>query len=571
MKGISIQKIIYTTLVLIAVFSTTLLYPAGKIALVYSSQTEKNLKGGEWVGKEFTDTELLLLNNRYNYSVIDDTSVDDKLDNSFDLVIVLNAKYLSDEALDSIEKHLNRGGSLLFNWAFAYFDEDGDEREDTVLSKKFDLKIESEISKDSYSYFHTIRGDTPLSFNVPGGFRLKIRTGRNPLSVRANSNRVQSLGYWRSEYELTTGYTPFNKFTGFVYGQEDKSKFVWFGFDTNSVIKTNPYKKIFETLMLNSIDWLLGKTKSEVTAWPSNKKAAVVFSCDVDNADANLNSIIGIFDSKKIKCQFFLSHAPAKKEVVDKLSLHDIGIFTNLNKGFKGQSYDLLYSKFQDIKQNIETVFNKKVFTLKSVRWDYDDNTIKVMRKLGLTTLIGDENKDRSVPEFIFEKILGIPKTGLSFDEILSAQKNTDAGTIAEAMLMDFERVYEENGLYVFNFDSDSFNNPNSLKVMESVIDKLSDKDIWITTFDEVYDWWSKKENIAVNLYKSKENSFEIQIENKNKIGVNNVSVMLSNIVNAQSTIDNKNVFTFFRGATNDLFLNIIKLEPGETAYLKLK
>ncbi len=190
-------KIINISFALILVFSGFIFSKSddAKVALLYSNYSEKLLpKNSTFVHDQITFWELFFIQNKISYAVITDNDLESGLSDDYSVLVLPNSVVLSKDELNNIELFLKEGKSVFANKIVGEKDQNGKERGKEILNTLFGLSYNGVIGKTELSKVHSIKGDTPLSINVPAGFRLRVDASNLPSKSKSKFNLYTCCG-----------------------------------------------------------------------------------------------------------------------------------------------------------------------------------------------------------------------------------------------------------------------------------------------------------------------------------------------------------------------------------------
>ncbi len=309
MKSIQLKNIIKISFGLILLLSGLLLGKSddAKVALLYSNYTEKLLTNDlTLVHDQITFWELFFIQNKINYSVITDEDLESGLSDDYSVLVLPNSIVLSDAELNNVKLFLREGNSVFANKLVGEKDQNGKVRGSQILNTLFGLSYQGIINKSELSKIHSIIGNTPLSINIPSGFRLRVNASKLPDKAKVNSIYTHALGYWYNDDFPYAGLPEDSLTTAIAYGNKDKGRFVWIGFDFTEVVGSKIHQDALNNLLVNSISWLQGKNSIWIETWPHGKNSAVIVSCDVEFEFDNINNAIKILNQENIEGQYYI-------------------------------------------------------------------------------------------------------------------------------------------------------------------------------------------------------------------------------------------------------------------------
>ena len=551
-----------------------------KVALLYSGYSEKLLpKTSTLVHDQITFWELFFIQNKINYAVITDDDLESGLSDDYSVLVLPNSIVLSDAELNNVKLFLSDGNSVFANKIVGEKDENGKDRGKEILNTLFGLSYQGVIEKSELSKIHSIKGNTSLSINIPAGFRLRVDASNLPIKAKVNSIHSHALGYWYKDDFPYAGLPDDSLTTAIAYGTKDKGKFVWIGFDFTEVVGSKTHQEALNNLLINSISWLQGKNSTWVETWPNGKNSTVIVSCDVEFEFDHIINAIKILNQEKIEGQYYiLTDVMTTGAMNQILKNGDIGLHGDNHEVFKFQPYEQQYKRLDAARNILEQKSGRKVLGFRPPETVYDNKTIEALKNIHFAFLASDNIEDRSVPQYFDndKDLLIIPETGYDDYDILIRFKIEDYHKQAERYLLDYKRVNDEGGLYVLNYHSQLQCLKDNVEALRICIDEFKKHNSWITTANEVNDWWRVKNNLSASIKNEYDDSLKIELRNKDSIKAVNVAVGLYYVnlnLNSNFSVSsaNKDLKYDFDKENNQLRIYVDELNPFQSKTIIIK
>ncbi|MCK5457546.1 MAG: hypothetical protein KAI45_10510, partial [Melioribacteraceae bacterium] len=263
-----------------------------KAALLYSTYTENmDDEGNTWVQDNLNTWMNFLKKFNIPYDVLTDIDIEKGKHFDYKLLVLAGAKSLSDREVVQIKRYVDNGGSIFATGGVGTFSDEGKWKGWQFFSETFGMKFTREISQeDETSKVHTLRGNLPITAGIPTGYALYIATWDRPIYSEIIEPRVEQVSYW-FDYRREKGLVSeeIKKSAGIVFGNYGKGRFIWYGFEINSVIGTQKDHIYFGRLFQNCINWLTYQPTSFIKDWPAPYDAAAVFIPTFENNFKNSN------------------------------------------------------------------------------------------------------------------------------------------------------------------------------------------------------------------------------------------------------------------------------------------
>ncbi|NOX17618.1 MAG: hypothetical protein GXO87_04970 [Chlorobi bacterium] len=559
-----------------------------RTAVLFSEYTQNMLpEGSTWLNDNVDTWETFLGNMDLGYDLISDEDVELGKISKYSLVILPGSKAISDLEIIQIKKYLERGGSIFATSGTASYSNEAKWRGWNFFTEVYGLKFTKEIDpkKDKFK-IHTLRGNLPLTGNIPTGYTLNVATWDRPIYAEVLEPRTTQVSFWfdfRKESGLVREQV--KKSAGIVYGTYGKGRFVWYGFELNSVIGEQEDYIYFDKLFQNSIRWLKYEATGYVKDWPAPYESAVIFVPTLTNEIGNIKNLTSLLGSQHYPATFFIDpFVAAQKQALTRsiAKYGDVGAITDV--GFLENSHDTtnhLYdedSQYSNILVSTDTLTKITGMDVKGIMplfGFYDENTLQAMEKADLDYLVVDSLTDRSVPRKYIrgtKNIMVITKTARDDIKIIGEYGLTEPKFQLYTYEEDVDRLLFEGGLYVLKLHTDYQLKPQYVGVIKDLMKYIrKKKKIWITSISELQDWWFRRSQIEIRYETRSKRRIAVQVHNPKDMVVNEFVVQLDmnkpvKDIEISSDIINMEIPEYeFDSLSNTLYLYVYDLEPNET------
>lgn len=555
-------------------------------AILYSDYTQNVLPNGStWLVDNISTWKKFLSNLNVNYEIIDDKKIESEDISNYKLIILPGIKSLSEKEVIKLKKFLENGGSIFATGGIGSYSNDGKWKGWQFLSEVFGINFTREIGVNEIYKIHTLRGGLPLTANVPTGFPLRVATWDRPMAVEVLDPRTTQVSFWynyKSEYGLVR--EEIKKTAGIVYGNYGKGRFVWMGFEINSVIGSQDDYVFFERLFNNSVNWLTYSPIGYIKDWPTGYNSAAIVSFIVSDDAGNIENVLPIIRKENIPVTFFVQSDLAKTnpELIKKLSDYgeisavvDIGYLTSVDdKINKLDSLELQTKKIAEAKFNLEKIASRKIKGMIPLYGLFDQNTISAAVKNDLKYLITDSLTDRSVPKTIIRgknRILTITKTARDDYEVVRDLGLNQPAFQFYTYQEDIDRVLFEGGLYVLKLHTDYQLKKENVQVVSDLIAELKSKNFWIGSASDIQSWYEKKDYVEIKTEKRGNNRVAIKVSNPGNEMINNLVIHIDlnekvkNLTLDSEIIGTRPASIKHSDGSQLLYLYIDQLDAGES------
>lgn len=557
-----------------------------KVAILYSNYTRNMLpKGSTWLNDNIKTWQKFVINFGSKTDIINDESIELGKIFNYNLIVIPGSKSLSDREIIQLKKFVDKGGSLFATGSVGTYSSDGKWRGWSFISEIFGVRFSREINNDGTTKVHTVRGGLPITANIPTGYPLKVATWDRPMAVEVLDPRTTQISFWYN-YRLEDGLVreEIKKSAGMVYGTYGKGRFIWMGFEINSIIGIQEDYVLFERLFRNCVNWLTYIPVAYVRDWPIGYDAAALISISVSNDAENVNTFLPILKNENIRATFFIDPLLIKKnsELIKKLkdygeigALIDIGYLTSQSDTMNRlDNLSLQNDKLSSAKSELESLIRKPVVGFLPYYGLFDLNTITAVINSKFKYLLSDSLTDRSVPRTVIrgdERILSIVKTARDDYEVIRDFGLTQPEFQFYTYQEDVDRILFEGGLFTSKFHTEYQCKPENVNVIADLIKDLKKKNFWIATAEEIQKWFQKKDYVEIRTERRSNTRVALKVSNPGVTSVSNLVVnvdlneQVSNIsLNSEIIGTQLPKFKYVKGSTI-LYLYIDNLKPIES------
>ena len=445
-----------------------------------------------------------------SYEVVSEVDFLNKDISVYDTLVLPFAICLSSREIEKIRDFAGkeRKGIILEGYTGCR-DENGIWRDASFLSEVIGGYSFSDVANeesDSSVAYMIMDGTSMLSYDVPAGFRLGINTYNKPISSNIIEPRTNIDSYWE-EKPYVYGNRKFSEISGMAHGNYLKARFVWISFTMGSIIGNPADQKVWAKVMENIMNYVSFRPLFFKDHWPSGKRAAVVFAEDTEDQFANAENAVNVLTEKGIPATFFCvpELASENKEVFRKIysnksfeiGLHGLDVY-------QGQPFDTQLERLSNGRAMLERLSGRKVRGFRPPEAIYDQNTLQALLDLNYDFIAGDDTKQASPEALLIQRKKGFslgknlkslvkfPKTGDDDYDILVRYKMRNKAQMLESLKSDFDAIYKVGGLYYYSFHTQLMANEEYIGVISKFIDYIKTKNVWITNFGELNDWYEK-------------------------------------------------------------------------------
>ena len=562
---------------------------SGKVAILYSRYSENMLPAGStWLRDNIDSWKKFIKNSKFNYDIISDQTIELGEHFGYKMIVLAGSKSMSDKELTQIKKYLEQGGSLFISGGPATFSDEGKWRGWEFFTEVFGMKFNKEIKPEESYKIHTLRGNLPITAGIPTGYTLKIATWDKPIYAEVLEPRTTQVSFWfdfRKEAGLVR--EEIEKSAGIAYGTYGKGRYVWYGFEINSVLGVQKDFVYFEKLFNNSVNWLTYQPTAFIKDWPSNYEAALIFLPTLKESIWNVTNLYNVVNFDQYPATFFIEPSIGIKNpgLIKSLKgkgeigvIADIGFLESpLDTVNKLHSKNTQFSTLGFAKDSLSKIAGKNVKAVMPLYGYYDDNTMQAMAENNYDFLITDSLTDRSVPEIRIRNnkpIMIITKTARDDYEIIQNYGLTNTDFQRYTYEEDVDRILFEGGLYVFKVHSELQLQPQYASVVRDILRYAKTKNIWITSLQGLKSWWNKRQDVEVRYDSRSPRRIAVELNNPSDKVTEDIVVQINlnkriKNISVSSDILNTQIPRYeLKNDSQTLYFYMDRMEPHETRSL---
>lgn len=509
-------------------------------AILYSEYTKNILPpGSTWLDDNIYTWKKFLGNNKIKYDIISDASIETGKLTGYQMLVLPGSKSLSDKEIIEIKKFLQDGGSIFATSGIASYSDNGKWRGWSFLNDVFGIDFTGELGDSNKTSTHTLRGGLPITANIPAGFPMQVATWDRPMAVEVLDPRTTQVSFWY-DYRTQNGLVrqQIKNTAGIVYGNYGSGRFIWMGFEINSVIGVKEDYVLFDRLFRNCCNWLTYVPIAYMEDWPTGYNAAAIIAPTLINEIGNVRNIFPYLKNEDVKATFFVDKDRGEYYQQSLNELKGYGEISAIaNVGYLSSvsdtnnflyNYPNQFKILTSIRDEIESLTGKEVNGFMSFFGLYDQNTISAALDAGYTYLLTDSLANSSVPKTIIrgnKRIVIMTKTARDDYQVIRDYGLSDPEFQYFTYQEDVDRILFEGGLYIFKLHTDYQCKTENVSVVGDVIRDLKGKNFWITTASEIQKWYSKKDYIELRVEKRGETRVVLNISNPGEEEINDLAI----------------------------------------------
>lgn len=388
----------------------------------------------------------------------------------------------------------------------------------------------------------TLRGNTPLTAGISGGYRLKVQVYNPGVRMRVLEPRTTAAGFW---YDFATEdgviSDALSTTTGIVYGTYGQGRFVYLGMQRDAMGVGPDDREDYAVLsrfFTNIINYLRRVPVIWVHDWPFSSEhpyeAAAMITGLGDGDIQNFSGVADILAQENVPGTYFVrpEQAGAHRALLQRLHASgDVGVMGNLLRDQDGPERSQR-ERLESWRTALEQIVGGPVTGYRSMqRGQFGDVTMGALRGASYQYFVPDSIGRRTMPKimgFPYETLIRIGVSAHSDREVF----DVTPGETPELRTLFFEedmtRVRYEGGLYNLLYSSDLLARPENRDVMRGLVKALKRQNYWIASGDEVTHWWRLRQGLNVDIEQRGPHRIVMRVSNNNGATASEMGVTIA-------------------------------------------
>ena len=372
----------------------------------------------------------------------------------------------------------------------------------------------------------TLRGGTPLTANIPSGYRVKIQVYNPGVRMRVVEPRTVPVGFWYdfavedrviSEALTTT--------TGAVYGTYGEGRYVYIGFQKDAMGVGREDREDYVNLgkfFNNIMDYLQRRPVIWVHDWPYPHEAGAVLSGIGGNQIQNFSAVADVFAQEGVSGTYFVRPEEAQRyeAILDRLyDSGDVGVLGDL--GREDDTSDRAQrERLARLKETLENVVGGPVSGYRSTkRGQISEATMAALKDAGYEYFLPDSIGRLMTPRimgFPYETLVQVGVTAHTDRDVFRLMPDNGEDLRSIVIKEDIMRSQYEGGIYHLTYSSDLLGRPENRDLLRDVARILKQENFWVQSGDQVAHWWRLRQGLSVDIEQRGPHRIVMRVSNNN-------------------------------------------------------
>lgn len=417
-----------------------------------------------------------------------------------DLLVVPEAPCLSTSDIRYIRRHLNSGGDVVTNWAVGARDEACEWRGWEAIADLTGAEDVRELAVREALYVAVPSG-TPLSPGLDPGTRIEFLSAP-ALAIRKNGPRI----YW-ADWALNPA--PDESGGGADAAASARmvdggGRVVWFGFQLSNVATPMDSARL-DRVVKNGIRWAAGIPAASVAPWPDGKRAAMVFTQDVEADYQNSQAMASVLKEKGVPGTFFAVSGLVREDgelAETLLSAGEIGSHSADHTPLAGLNAMDQRLRLRRGWADTRAWSGVEPQGLRPPEERFDSETLQAWMNAGGSYLMGVNGARSGSPEvyrFGRNTVILLPRLLKDDYNVFVQDGAMRTDRLTEAFLDGAQKLRSLGGFAALTLHTQILGTGGRLEALRVVADTaIAQGDWWIATAGEVASWWRQRDGVTL-------------------------------------------------------------------------
>jgi len=456
------------------------------------------------------------------HRLISDSELEKGLGDTATVLILPWTNCLTQAQKKSIKEFLHAGGSVIATGAPGARDERNEWSGWEFLSELTGLMQLVSITPEDLTYA-SFRGNQFYSGTVPAGLQIDLPKqvliagiGHSPDIYWSDSKwRPESVD-WPSEAAIGT------------HGVYGKGRVIWLGFNER-LSGNNKIRQYMDNYIQAAIRWAARQPLSVPALWPDQKEMAAVTFGDFGSELRSAQEVAEMLKQEQVPATLFcqsgaVSNAPATVSLIrESVELATTG---DALDAFGGQGLMKQVERLKKARRDLERE-EYPLFGFKPPQNVWSTETIMALRSAGYQYYLDAGGSQRAVPELmefragsLFGRPAELARIGTPWSDDTEIIAEYSGPTpwkedLGDAFLKEFELGRYLGGVYTFAFQGNLLGSAENRPILRSIVRRMKNPKVWMTSGIELTNWWSKREKIRLDTRLVHQHRIRVTITNR--------------------------------------------------------
>ena len=536
--------------------------------------------------------EYLLVGVQLPYTLLTDSTFNEAVVESLDILIVPEVDLLSDSSMTVLHQFVEKGGGVIASGMHAGARAEGCNAS-AMLADLIGASHITEVDEASSRIAQSLVGDSRLLQGIPSAFELDIL----PVSMcTARAGSGSGVGYQAAGTS--------EKATLMLSHEVGEGRVVWTGFGPQDIPPDELHQRMYQGFILNAMAYATNAASVAIRRWPAGNRSATALmqlpssGYQPFSYRTSTDLLLSALDNASTSATFFLvsRHAQDHPDLISRMKNQgEIALVADTQKPLAGLRPELQQERLAAGKSSIESLSRTTIRGILPPSYFYDPNTLHALLNLemeymlsGAGTLLEPGFMPWAIELDYRDSLLAVSPSAIpsrpeplvrlypvlySYD--LDKPVAEEPASISALALQKrwmyrlnrtFEEVHQAGGLFIFAYEPESMGlTQERASLLNAFGNRLKTTNTWSATLGEIVDWWRLRDRITVEIERFSTHELALVVTNKNSQPVQGVTLsgVFPGFDMESARLKSGDVDITWDTTEKELILQLGKLPPG--------
>lgn len=417
-----------------------------------------------------------------------------------EVLVLVEAPCLSDGEIAAVRAHLRRGGSVVANWALGARDGSCAWRGWQTVAEVTGAEDVREIPARS-GLFLAVPAGIPLSPGFDPGTRIELAPDPS-IALRTSGPRA----YW-SDWSLNPAPDESGgaaDAAAVATRTSQGGRVAWFGLRLGQGASPADGSRLRQ-LFVNGILWAAGTPVAAPAPWPDGRRAAAVFSVDVEDDARNALGVADLLRERRLPGTFYVVTGAVQGDSALAAGLAragEVGSQTSDHMPVAGLTARDQAGRLQRSRAEVEAWVGRPAAGIHPPEESFDALTLTAWAAAGGRYILATNDARSAAPELHRTPegpVVLLPRLLKDDYNIVVQDRVLRATGLAQAMHAGVRKVRAIGGLAIVATHTQIMRPGPRLEALASVMDSVrAQGDWWVASGGDVADWWLARSEARV-------------------------------------------------------------------------
>ncbi|MGQ0714432.1 MAG: polysaccharide deacetylase family protein [Gemmatimonadaceae bacterium] len=306
-----------------------------------------------------------------------------------------------------------------------------------------------------------------------------------------------------------------------VRSRYGRARVAYWGFELTGVNALPWDRDLIQLLVRNAVAWTARLPVAELEPWPRGKIAAAVLAQDVEDQFTNARFALDSLRAAGVRGTYFLTSELARRHEALTRAIaeqDEIGTHSENHRLLGGEPANVQRRRLALTQVHLRDLLGEPVSGLRPPEEQFDTATLAAWLEAGGTYVFGANNSRAAAPELLEvngDTVVLLGRANVDDFDAASLASRGSLDEIVKEYLVEYQKVRALGGLYLLSYHSQLLARPELVPALARIARRIrADTAVWLTTANDVVEWWSKRAAVEVRATRPDARSIRVEVRN---------------------------------------------------------